>query len=174
MFGFACVTAARFIEKYQRKRWTHGIYYVEFVEIRRRPLSGVKALIADGRVLLELCHFRRLVPVVMLGRLVTSGPFWQSSSGVFCRHGCTALFHRGAGPEIAGRIGGCKSSPGADGRADHVADRPAGERGPRVGVAGPGLPGNAGDVDREEVEDSSGANRASACRAGAAFHELAG
>ena len=43
VFGFACVTAARFIGKYQRKRWTHGIYYVEFVEIRRRPLFGLNS-----------------------------------------------------------------------------------------------------------------------------------
>ena len=52
--------------------------------------------------------------------------------------------------------------------------RPAGLRGPRAGMAGPGLLGGSGDAAGPEVEEPACPHGAAAPGSGAAVHELAG
>ena len=80
------------------------------------------------------------VPPLVWHKAVTLGPFGRVCFNVICHHGCTTLLDGRLGQAPPGRAGVPQPAPGPHRGPDHVAHRLAGLRGPRAGMAGPGLP----------------------------------
>ena len=83
-------------------------------------------------------------PRLVWHKAVTLGPFGRVcfKSSVICHHGCTTLLDGRPGQVIASwaRWRPTTGTRPAGRGPDHVAHRLAGLRGPRAGMAGPGLP----------------------------------